>query len=335
MSVTATRTSAAVPAPNSATPPDGGLPAFVRQFLPAGMVNPSMPAGSVFNPDSWFSPGSTWGPPSEASAPPAIAQGPSGDASSKLPPSGTNDATSGPVMMGYEPGRHGMRQCLVELMRACCCRSIPPTPTQGPPTPTQGPPAPPHQPKPAPSPSSGKPGTVAQADDCHSTDRGTYTVQKGDYLSKIAPRYDLTWQQLFWANKDHIKNPNMIYPGQVLKIPSCDLVPGVIHVPPTRRPHHDAPRPHTPRPPGPPVVHKPVDTPKPTQQGTGTPPTSPKPADPPPVGKGPDPAQMHQSDPKPGTGVGTDLVSPPASSQVPPAPATGSTSGLPPALPGR
>lgn len=49
----------------------------------------------------------------------------------------------------------------------------------------------------------------------------SYTVQKGDSLSKIAKNYPgLTWQKIFEANKDQIKNPDLIHPGQKLKIPS-------------------------------------------------------------------------------------------------------------------
>ncbi|WP_372751525.1 peptidoglycan-binding protein LysM [Labilibaculum sp.] len=49
-----------------------------------------------------------------------------------------------------------------------------------------------------------------------------YTVKKGDYLSKIAKevygmanKYDV----IFEANKPMLKDPNLIYPGQVLVIP--------------------------------------------------------------------------------------------------------------------
>ncbi|WP_026898689.1 LysM peptidoglycan-binding domain-containing protein [Daejeonella oryzae] len=49
----------------------------------------------------------------------------------------------------------------------------------------------------------------------------TYTVKSGDSLSKIASNYDkLSWQEIFEANKDTISNPDLIHPGQVLKIPS-------------------------------------------------------------------------------------------------------------------
>lgn len=49
-----------------------------------------------------------------------------------------------------------------------------------------------------------------------------YEVKAGDSLSKIAKNYPgLTWQKIFEANKDQIKNPDMIHPGQKLKIPSA------------------------------------------------------------------------------------------------------------------
>lgn len=48
----------------------------------------------------------------------------------------------------------------------------------------------------------------------------TYTVKSGDSLSKIAGNYKgLTWQEIWEANKDQISNPDLIHPGQVLKIP--------------------------------------------------------------------------------------------------------------------
>ena len=47
----------------------------------------------------------------------------------------------------------------------------------------------------------------------------TYTVQRGDNLSRIAAKYGTTWQKLYDFNKDTISNPNMIYVGQKIKIP--------------------------------------------------------------------------------------------------------------------
>jgi len=52
----------------------------------------------------------------------------------------------------------------------------------------------------------------------------TYTVVKGDSLSKIAKQLygDAgKWHQIYDANKDTVKNPDLIYPGQVLKIPEA------------------------------------------------------------------------------------------------------------------
>jgi nucleoid-associated protein YgaU len=49
----------------------------------------------------------------------------------------------------------------------------------------------------------------------------TYTVESGDNLSKIGEKYGITWQQIFEANKDTIKDPDKIFPGQELKIPGA------------------------------------------------------------------------------------------------------------------
>lgn len=51
----------------------------------------------------------------------------------------------------------------------------------------------------------------------------TYTVAKGDSLSKIAKKFygsARKWQVIFEANRDQISNPDLIQIGQVLKIPS-------------------------------------------------------------------------------------------------------------------
>ena len=50
----------------------------------------------------------------------------------------------------------------------------------------------------------------------------TYTVVAGDNLSKIAKKFygDANkWKKIFEANKDSIKNPDLIRVGQVLRIP--------------------------------------------------------------------------------------------------------------------
>jgi nucleoid-associated protein YgaU len=53
----------------------------------------------------------------------------------------------------------------------------------------------------------------------------TYTVQKGDTLSHIAKEvYGKAsgWNRIFEANRDQLDNPDLIQPGQVLKIPAQD-----------------------------------------------------------------------------------------------------------------
>lgn len=50
----------------------------------------------------------------------------------------------------------------------------------------------------------------------------SYTVQSGDSLSKIAKRVygDANkWHTIYEANRDKIKNPDLIHPGQVLTLP--------------------------------------------------------------------------------------------------------------------
>lgn len=52
----------------------------------------------------------------------------------------------------------------------------------------------------------------------------TYTVQKGDNLSRIAERFygRQDWKRIFDANRDQLSDPDRIQPGQVLKIPVQD-----------------------------------------------------------------------------------------------------------------
>jgi nucleoid-associated protein YgaU len=47
-----------------------------------------------------------------------------------------------------------------------------------------------------------------------------YTVEKGDSLSKIGKAYGVSWQDIYEANKDIIKNPDLIEVGWKLKIPT-------------------------------------------------------------------------------------------------------------------
>ena len=52
----------------------------------------------------------------------------------------------------------------------------------------------------------------------------TYTVKSGDSLSRIAKAQygDASkWKRIYEANKDKIKNPDLIYPGQEFTIPDA------------------------------------------------------------------------------------------------------------------
>ena len=49
-----------------------------------------------------------------------------------------------------------------------------------------------------------------------------HTVVAGDTLSKIATQFygDATkWARVFEANRNQLANPNVIFPGQVLRVP--------------------------------------------------------------------------------------------------------------------
>jgi nucleoid-associated protein YgaU len=50
----------------------------------------------------------------------------------------------------------------------------------------------------------------------------TYVVAKGDSLSKIAKRFygdAQDWRRIYDANRDQIQDPDLIHPGQELRIP--------------------------------------------------------------------------------------------------------------------
>jgi nucleoid-associated protein YgaU len=66
----------------------------------------------------------------------------------------------------------------------------------------------------APSPSGAPAGNASTA--------RMYIVQSGDSLSKIAKKFygnANTWKKIFDANKDVVKNPDVIQPGWKLQIP--------------------------------------------------------------------------------------------------------------------
>nr|WP_223297673.1 LysM domain-containing protein [Catenulispora acidiphila] len=48
----------------------------------------------------------------------------------------------------------------------------------------------------------------------------TYVIKTGDTLSQIAVTHHVAggWQTLFQLNKGQISNPNLIFPGQVVKL---------------------------------------------------------------------------------------------------------------------
>lgn len=46
-----------------------------------------------------------------------------------------------------------------------------------------------------------------------------YTIQKGDTLSEIGRRHGVNWRDIYEANRDTVKDPDKIYPGQTLRIP--------------------------------------------------------------------------------------------------------------------
>ncbi len=54
----------------------------------------------------------------------------------------------------------------------------------------------------------------------------SYTVASGDSLSKIAKNHygrSNKWRAIYDANRDQLDDPDLIHPGQVLRIPAIDL----------------------------------------------------------------------------------------------------------------
>ncbi len=58
----------------------------------------------------------------------------------------------------------------------------------------------------------------AGADEPADAPEATYTVKRGDSLSKVAARE--LWRVLWYLNRDQIENPNLIEPGMVLRLPT-------------------------------------------------------------------------------------------------------------------
>jgi nucleoid-associated protein YgaU len=75
----------------------------------------------------------------------------------------------------------------------------------------------------APAPAS-RPDTPAVPETTGAATGQTYVVVKGDSLSKIAKKYygdAKKWPKIFEANRDVVKDPDLIHPGQQLKIPQA------------------------------------------------------------------------------------------------------------------
>lgn len=70
----------------------------------------------------------------------------------------------------------------------------------------------------------GSPRAHAQAEAQNNQEQSTQSaevyvrVKRGDNLSKIATKHKTTYKRIFYANKS-IKNPDLIYPGEKLRIP--------------------------------------------------------------------------------------------------------------------
>ena len=68
-------------------------------------------------------------------------------------------------------------------------------------------------------------GSEAEAEDTETPEAGsekTYTVQKGDCLWTIAEKHlgdGMRWKEIYERNRDKIKDPGLIYPGQELVLP--------------------------------------------------------------------------------------------------------------------
>ena len=75
----------------------------------------------------------------------------------------------------------------------------------------------------APAPEAPRTPTVEPTSGTSGADQ-SYTVVAGDSLSRIAKRFygDANkWPRIHEANRDQIKNPDLIHPGQRLRIPAA------------------------------------------------------------------------------------------------------------------
>lgn len=65
------------------------------------------------------------------------------------------------------------------------------------------------------------PAVHATAKQTNGSGSGKVVVQPGDSLSKIAKAHGTKWPRLFYANKS-IKNPDVIYAGDTIRVPGSD-----------------------------------------------------------------------------------------------------------------
>lgn len=102
----------------------------------------------------------------------------------------------------------------------------------------------------------------------------THTVMKGDTLGAIAQRSGTTVQELQRLNPQYAANPNLIVPGQVIKLPGGGATPGAApNMTPAAPPAPGTPA-APPAPPTPPTPNEPTTpSPTPTVPSTGDPTT--------------------------------------------------------------
>lgn len=67
-------------------------------------------------------------------------------------------------------------------------------------------------------------GGASSTEETARIDEKMYTIEKGDTLWKIAQRFlgdGAKWKLIHAANADVIRNPDLIHPGQVIRIPNA------------------------------------------------------------------------------------------------------------------
>jgi LysM repeat protein len=57
-----------------------------------------------------------------------------------------------------------------------------------------------------------------------------YTVKPGDTLSGVAQQYNTTWEAIYHDNQSTIRNPNLIYAGERLRVPEGDRTTAAVPV---------------------------------------------------------------------------------------------------------